>query len=144
MWFASQTDHAVLISEPTHGPPVITVFHANHYISDKFQTVANSAGEGKSVQRLEEALAMVGGVSDRELMERARLLIQSRGFAPRSPDRATVTAFVMLADVGLGCVQTAPGGGGSGRWIRVTLTWPRRRVASAAEPPVSDLISQAG
>jgi len=211
MWFASHTDYAVLISEPTGGPPVITVScigfltgvglngsgfamgvqstssrdarvgvpramvsrsalcalsaaeavreatrhhrsggngfvivtptgvqvvetsaaiddvteerpwgaHTNHYISDKFQTVANSAGE--SVQRLEEAVATLGGVSDRELMERARFLVQSPGFVPRSPDRSVVTAFVMLADIELGAVQTAPGGGGRGPWVRVTL-----------------------
>jgi hypothetical protein len=93
--------------------------HTNHYISGKFQTVANSAGE--SVQRLEEAMATLGGVSDRELMERARFLRQSPGFVPRSPDRSVVTAFVMLADIELGSVQTAPGGGGTGPWVRVTL-----------------------
>jgi hypothetical protein len=60
--------------------------HTNHYISGKFQTVANSDGE--SVQRLEEAVATLGGVSDRELMERARFLVQSPGFVPRSPDRS--------------------------------------------------------
>jgi hypothetical protein len=57
--------------------------HTNHYISDKFQTVANSAGE--SVQRPEEAVATLGGVSDRELMERARFLVQSPGFVPPQP-----------------------------------------------------------
>jgi hypothetical protein len=211
MWFASHTDYAALISEPTDGPPVITVScvgfltgvglngsgfamgvqstssrdarvgvpramvsrsalcalsaaeavreatrhhrsggngfvivtptgvqvvetsaaiddvteerpwaaHTNHYISDKFQTVANS--EGESVQRLEEAVATLGGVSDRELMERARFLVQSPGFVPRSPDRSVVTAFVMLADIELGSVQTAPGAGGRGPWVRVTL-----------------------
>lgn len=211
MWFASHTDYAVLVSEPTAGPPVITVScigfltgvglngsgfamgvqstssrdarvgvpramvsrsalcalsaaeavreatrhhrsggngfvivaptgvqvvetsaalddvteerpgaaHTNHYISDKFQTAANSAGE--SVQRLAEAEAMLGGVSDRELRERARFLVRSPGFVPRSPDRSVVTAFVMLADVELGSVQTAPGGGGTGPWVRVTL-----------------------
>ena len=93
--------------------------HTNHYISDKFQTVANS--EGESVQRLEEAVATLGGVSDRELMERARFLVQSPGFVPRSPDRSVVTAFVMLADTELGSLQTAPGGGGRGPWVRVTL-----------------------
>jgi hypothetical protein len=93
--------------------------HTNHYISNKFQTVANSAGE--SVQRLEEAVATLGGVSDRELMERARFLVQSPGFVPRSPDRSVVTAFVMLADIEVGSVQTAPGGGGRGPWVRVTL-----------------------
>src|SRR5215475_6333565 len=93
--------------------------HTNHYISDKFQTVANS--EGESVQRLEEAVATLGGVSDRELMERARLLVQSPGFVPRSPDGSVVTAFVMLADIELGSVQTAPGGGGRGPWVRVSL-----------------------
>ena len=93
--------------------------HTNHYIPNKFQTVANSAGE--SVQRLEEAVATLGGVSDRELMERARFLVQSPGFVPRSPDRSVVTAFVMLADIEVGSVQTAPGGGGRGPWIRVTL-----------------------
>ena len=211
MWFASHTDYAVLISEPTDGPPVITVScigfltgvglngsgfamgvqstssrdarvgvpramvsrsalcalsateaarqatrhhrsggngfvivtptgvqvvetsaaiddvtearpwaaHTNHYTSEKLQTVANSAGE--SVQRLEEAAAMLGSVSDRELMERARLLVQSPGFVPRSPDHSVVTAFVMLADVEAGSVQTAPGGGGRGPWARVNL-----------------------
>jgi len=211
MWFASHTDYAVLISEPTGGPPVITVScvgfltgvglngsgfamgvqstssrdarvgvpramvsrnalcalsaaeavreatrhhrsggngfvivtptgvqvvetsaaiddvteerpwgaHTNHYISDKFQTVANSAGE--SVQRLEEAVATLGGVGDRELMERARFLVQSPGFVPRSPDGSVVTAFVMLADIEAGSVHTAPGGGGRGPWVRVTL-----------------------
>jgi hypothetical protein len=93
--------------------------HTNHYISGKFRTVANSAGE--SVQRLEQAAATLGGVSDRELRERARFLVQSPGFVPRSPDRSVVTAFVMLADIELGSVQTAPGGGGSGPWVRVTL-----------------------
>ena len=93
--------------------------HTSHYISAKFQTVANSAAE--SVQRLEEAVAMLGGVSDRELTERARFLVQSPGFVPRSPDRSVVTAFVMLADIEAGSVQTAPGGGGRGPWIRVTL-----------------------
>jgi hypothetical protein len=213
MWFASHTDYAVLISEPTDGPPVITVScvgfltgvglngsgfamgvqstssrdaragvpramvsrsalcalsaaealreatrhhrsggngfvivtrtgvqvvetsaaiddvaeerpwaaHTNHYISDKFQTVANSESEGESVQRLEEAVETLGGVSDRELMERARFLVQSPGFVPRSPDHSTVTAFVMLADIEAGSVQTAPGGGGRGPWVRVTL-----------------------
>ncbi len=93
--------------------------HTNHYISNKFQTVANS--EGESVQRLEKAVATLGGVSDRELMERARFLVQSPGFVPRSPDRSVVTAFVMLADIEVGSVQTAPGGGGRGPWVRVTL-----------------------
>jgi hypothetical protein len=93
--------------------------HTNHYISDKFRTVADSAGE--SVQRLEEAVATLGGVSDLELMERARFLGQSPGFVPRSPDRSVVTAFVMLADIEAGSVQTAPGGGGRGPWVRVTL-----------------------
>jgi hypothetical protein len=93
--------------------------HTNHYISDKFQTVANS--EEESVQRLEEAVAMLGGVTDRELMERARFLIQSSGFVPRSPDHSTVTAFVMLADIEAGSVQTAPGGGGRGPWVHATL-----------------------
>jgi hypothetical protein len=93
--------------------------HTNHYISDKFQTVANSAGE--SVQRLEEAVATLGGVNDRELMERGRFLVQSPGFVPRSPDGSVVTAFVMLADIEAGSVQTAPGGGGRGPWARVTL-----------------------
>ena len=211
MWFASHTDYAVLISEPTGGPPVITVScvgfltgvglngsgfamgvqstssrdarvgvpramvsrnalcalsaadavreatrhhrsggngfvivtptgvqvvetsaviddvtgerawgaHTNHYISAKLQAVANS--EGESVQRLEEAVAMLGGVSDRELMERARSLVQSPGFVPRSPDQSVVTAFVMVADIKLGSVQTAPGGGRRGPWARVTL-----------------------
>jgi hypothetical protein len=32
-----------------------------------------------------------------------------------------VTAFVMLADIEAGSVQTAPGGGGRGPWVRVTL-----------------------
>jgi len=211
MWFASHTDYAVLISEPTGGPPVITVScvgfltgvglngsgfamgvqstssrdarvgvpramvsrnalcalsaaeavreatrhhrsggngfvivtptgvqvvetsatiddvteerpggaHTNHYISTKFQTVANSAGE--SVQRLEEAVATLGGVSDRELRERARSLVQSPGFVPPSPDRSVVTAFVMLADIESGSVQTAPGQGRRGPWARMTL-----------------------
>jgi hypothetical protein len=61
--------------------------HTNHYISDKFQTVATS--EGESVQRLEEAVAMLGGVSDRELMERARFLVQSPGF-PEEPPRTRI------------------------------------------------------
>jgi hypothetical protein len=64
---------------------------------------------------------MLGGVSDRELMERARFLVQSPGFVPRGPDSSVVTAFVMLADIGAGSVQTAPGEGGSGPWVRVTL-----------------------
>jgi len=95
--------------------------HTNHYVSGKFQTVADADSERESVQRLAEAEAMVGGVSDRELMERARFLVQSPGFVPRSPDGSVVTAFVMLADVQAGSVQTAPGGGGSGPWTRVTL-----------------------
>jgi hypothetical protein len=93
--------------------------HTNHYISDKFQTVANS--EEESVQRLEEAVATLGGVSDRELMKRARFLVQSPGFVPRSPDHSTVTAFVMLADIEAGSVQTAPGGGVRRPWVRVTV-----------------------
>jgi hypothetical protein len=93
--------------------------HTNHYTSEKFRTVANSAGE--SAQRLEEAAAMLGSVSDRELMERARLLVKSPGFVPRSPDRSVVTAFVMLADIEAGSVQTAPGGGARGPWARVNL-----------------------
>jgi len=93
--------------------------HTNHYISDKFQTVANS--EEESVQRLEEAVATLGGVSDRELMKRARFLVQSPGFVPRSPDHNTVTAFVMLADIEAGSVQTAPGGGVRRPWVRVTV-----------------------
>jgi Acyl-coenzyme A:6-aminopenicillanic acid acyl-transferase len=93
--------------------------HTNHYISDKFQTAANR--EGESVQRLEEAMAMLGGVSDRELAERARFLVQTPGFVPRSPDHSVVTAFVMLADIELGSVHTSPGGGGRGPWVRVTL-----------------------
>jgi hypothetical protein len=64
---------------------------------------------------------MLGSVSDRELMERARLLVQSPGFVPRSPDRSVVTAFVMLADIEAGSVQTAPGGGARGPWARVNL-----------------------
>ena len=211
MWFASHTDYAALISEPTDGPPVITVScigfltgvglngsgfamgvqstfsrdarvgvpramvsrsalcassaaeaareatrhhrsggngfviatatgaqvvetsaaiddvtgerpwaaHTNHYTSDKFRTIATS--EEESVQRLEEAVATLRGVSDRELMERARLLVQSPGFVPHSPDRSVVTAFVMLADIEAGSVQTAPRGGGRGPWVRVTL-----------------------
>jgi hypothetical protein len=211
MWFASHTDYAVLISEPTGGPPVITVScigfltgvglngsgfamgvqstssrdarvgvpramvsrsalcassaaeavreaarhhrsggngfvivtstgvqvaetsaaiddvteqrpwgaHTNHYISHKFHTVATS--EEESVQRLEETVATLGGVSDRELREHARLLVQSPGFVPRSPDHSVVTAFVMLADTEAGSVQTAPGGGGRGPWAGVTL-----------------------
>ena len=211
MWFASHTDYAVSISEPTDGPPVITVScigfltgvglngsgfamgvqstssrdarvgvpramvsrsalcassaaeavreatrhhrsggngfviatptgvqvvetsatiddvteqrpwaaHTNHYVSDRFQAVANS--EGESAQRLEEAAATIGSVSDRELRERARSLVQSPGFVPRGPDRSVVTAFVMLADVELGSVEIAPGGGGTGLWVRVTL-----------------------
>jgi hypothetical protein len=95
--------------------------HTNHYISNKFQTVADNAGE--SVQRLEETVATLGSVSDRELMERARFLVQSPGFVPRSPDRSVVTAFVMLADIEVGSVQTAPGGGGRGPWVRVTLPY---------------------
>lgn len=94
--------------------------HTNHYVSDKFQAVANN-GEGESVQRLEEAVATMGGVNDRELMERARVLVQSPCFVPRSPDHSVVTAFVMLADIELGSVQTAPGGGGRGPWVPVTL-----------------------
>jgi len=93
--------------------------HTNHYISKKFQTVASSAGE--SVQRLEDVVATLGGVSDRELRERARFLVQSPGFVPRGPDRSVVTAFVMLADIEAGSVRTAPGGGGKGPWVRVTL-----------------------
>jgi hypothetical protein len=95
--------------------------HTNHYISTKFQTVANSESEEESVQRLEEAVATLGGVSDHELVERARFLVQSPGFVPRSLDGSVVTAFVMLADVEAGSVQTAPGGGGRGPWSRVTL-----------------------
>jgi hypothetical protein len=93
--------------------------HTNHYVSEKFRTVANS--EGESVQRLEETVAALRGVSDRELMERARFLVQSPGFVPRSPDHSVVTAFVMLADLEAGSVQTAPGGGGRGPWVRVNL-----------------------
>jgi Acyl-coenzyme A:6-aminopenicillanic acid acyl-transferase len=93
--------------------------HTNHYISDKFQKVADS--EEESVQRLEEAVAMLGGVSDRELTERARLLVEGPGFVPRGPDHGVVTAFVMLADTEVGSVQTAPGGGARGPWVRVTL-----------------------
>jgi hypothetical protein len=93
--------------------------HTNHYISDKFEAVADRAGE--SVQRLEETAATLGGVSDRELMERARFLVQSPGFVPPSADRSVVTAFVMLADIELGSVETAPGGGGRGPWVCVTL-----------------------
>jgi hypothetical protein len=211
MWFASHTDYAVFISEPSGGPPVITVScigfltgvglngsgfamgvqsvsardarvgvpramvsrsalcassaagavreatghhrsggngfvivtpagvqiaetsaaigdvtgerpwgaHTNHYISGRFQAVADS--EAESVERLEEAAAALGAVSDRELRQRARLLVQSPGFVPRSPDHSVVTAFVMLADTTAGSVQTAPGGGGSGPWVRVTL-----------------------
>ena len=66
-------------------------------------------------------MATLSGVSDRELMEGARFLVQSPGFVPRSPDRSVVTAFVMLADTELGSLQTAPGGGGRGPWLRVTL-----------------------
>ena len=95
--------------------------HTNHYISDKFHTVAIDDSAGESVQRLEETVATLGGVSDRELREGARFLIHSPGFVPRSPDRSTVTAFVMLADTEAGSVQTAPGGGGSGPWAGVTL-----------------------
>ena len=76
---------------------------------------------GVPVQRLEEVAATLGGVSDRELRERARFLVQSPGFVPRGPDRSVVTAFVMLADVEAGSVRTAPGGGGKGPWVRVTL-----------------------
>jgi hypothetical protein len=211
MWFASHTDYAILISEPTDGPPVITVScvgfltgvglngsgfamgvqstssrdarvgvpraivsrsalcassaaeavreatrhhrsggngfvivtptgaqvvetsaaiadvaeerpwaaHTNHYVSGKFQAVATR--EEESVQRLEEAVAMLGGVSDRELMEQARLLVQSPGFVPPSSDHSVVTALVMLADIEAGSVQTAPGGGGTGPWVSVTL-----------------------
>jgi acyl-CoA:6-aminopenicillanic acid acyl transferase len=93
--------------------------HTNHYISNKFQTVADSDAE--SVQRLEEAVAALGGVGDGELRERARLLVQSPGFVPRGPDRGVVTVFVMLADVGACSVQTAPGGGGRGPWAGATL-----------------------
>jgi hypothetical protein len=32
-----------------------------------------------------------------------------------------VTAFVMLADIEVGSVQTAPGRRGRGPWVRVTL-----------------------
>jgi hypothetical protein len=66
-------------------------------------------------------VATLGGVSDRELMERARFLVQSPGFVPRSHDRSVVTAFVMLADIKAGSVQTAPGGGGRGPWVHVTV-----------------------
>ena len=52
-------------------------------------------------------MATLGGVSDRELMERARFLVQSPGFVPRSPDRSVVTAFVMLADIEVGSVNRA-------------------------------------
>lgn len=95
--------------------------HTNHYISGKFRAVAGRDSEGESAQRLAEAAAALGGVSDRELRERARLLVQSPGFVPRSPDGSVVTAFVMLADTGTGSVQTAPGGGGTGPWLTVTL-----------------------
>lgn len=93
--------------------------HTNHYVSGKFPAAAD--GEEESAQRLAEAAATVGGVSDRELKERGRFLVQSPGFIPRSPDGSVVTAFVMLADVGAGTVHTAPGGGGSGPWLTVTL-----------------------
>jgi hypothetical protein len=93
--------------------------HTNHYISTKFLTVADSAGE--SVQRLKQTVATLGSVSDRELVERARLLVQSPGFVPRSPDHSVVTAFVMLADVEVGSLHTAPGGGERGPWVRVAL-----------------------
>jgi hypothetical protein len=93
--------------------------HTNHYVSDKFQRVAKSAGE--SAHRLEEALATVGGVKDREMRDSGRFLVQSPGFIPRSPDGSVVTAFVMPADVRLGSLQTAPGGGGKGPWTSVAL-----------------------
>jgi hypothetical protein len=93
--------------------------HTNHYLSAKFATAADSDAE--SAQRLDDAAAMLGGVSDRELRERARLLVQGPGFVPRGPDPSVVTAFVMLADTRAGSVETAPGGGGSGPWLRVTL-----------------------
>jgi hypothetical protein len=75
----------------------------------------------ESVQRLKEAVATLGGVSDRELMERARFLVRSPDFVPCSPGRSVVTAFVMLADIEAGSVQTASGGGESGPWVRVSL-----------------------
>jgi hypothetical protein len=93
--------------------------HTNHYVSGKFTAVADHDSE--SAQRLAQAAATVSGVSDRELTERGRLLAQSPGFVPRSPDHSVVTAFVMLADVGAGAVHTAAGGGGHGPWLTVTL-----------------------
>jgi len=95
--------------------------HTNHYICGTFRAVADAGSEGESAQRLDEAVAMLDGVSDRELMERARLLVQSPGFVPRSPDHSVVTAFVMLADLEAGSVHTAPGGGESGPWVQVNL-----------------------
>lgn len=55
------------------------------------------------------------------MRDNGRFLVQSPGFIPRSPDGSVVTAFVMLADVRLGSLQTAPGGGGKGSWISVAL-----------------------
>ena len=66
-------------------------------------------------------MATLGDVSNRELMARARFLVQSPGFVPPSPDRSVLTAFVMLADIELGSVQTAPGGSGRVTWVHVTL-----------------------
>jgi hypothetical protein len=93
--------------------------HTNHYVSGRFQSVAISKGE--TCQRLDEALAMVGSVSDQELRERGRSVVQTSGFVPHGPGGGTVTAFVMLADVEHGWVETAPGGGGAGPWTRVAL-----------------------
>ena len=93
--------------------------HTNHYVSGKFDRVATSDEE--SAHRLEQALATVGAAKAREMRDTGRFLVQSPGFVPGSPDGSVVTAFVLLADVELGSLHTAPGGGGKGPWISVAL-----------------------
>jgi hypothetical protein len=59
-------------------------------------------------------VATLSGVSDRERWSVPGFLFRVR-VCPRSPDRSVVTAFVMLADIQAGSVQTAPGEGGRAR-----------------------------
>ena len=57
----------------------------NHYICGTFRAVADAGSEGESAQRLDEAVAMLDGVSDRELMSVPGFLSRARGLSPAAP-----------------------------------------------------------